>query len=98
MDSTNVRRSTKIILAFVFVFVPFVPAKDPCPDDAKCLVGNTWGSWGSPSYVMVGVGAIGAYPIYNLHNESGHHIPVVNYFETYYGVVSCSNGALWETL
>jgi hypothetical protein len=79
-----------VILAVVIIFIPCVPAVDPCPVGAKCFFGY---AWGSPSYVLSGLGAFGSYPTYDLHNESGHYIPVVNYFEGFYSFWACSKGA-----
>ncbi|HEV2139408.1 MAG TPA: hypothetical protein VGR53_11265 [Nitrososphaerales archaeon] len=79
-----------VILAVVIVFVPSVPALSPCPVGAKCFFGF---GLGSPSYVLSGMGAFGAYPIKDLRNESGQFIPVVNYFEGFYSFWACSKGA-----
>ena len=79
-----------VILGMVTIFVPCVPALVPCPVGAKCPFGF---AWGSPSYVLTGMGAVGAYPIKDLHNESGHYIPVDNYFEGFYSFWACSKSA-----
>ena len=95
------RRSKILILVvvvfFVLTFVPFVPATDPCPAGPKCPA-TLANKWGAPAYVFVGVGAFGAYPVMELRNESGHHIPVTDYFEGYYGLAGCDRGAGWAIL
>jgi len=86
-----------IVILVALVFVPFVPTTDPCPANSKCPAFAV-NIWGSPAYVLVGVGAYGAFPVMDLHNESGHYVPVTNYFEGFYGFAGCNKGAEWAIL
>ncbi len=56
------------------------------------MVINYGQDWGSPSYVLFGAGTFVAYPIQDLRNESGHYIPVNNYFEAAIVFSSCNKG------
>ncbi len=104
--TSNMRRRNLVLggvtlALLIFFFIPFIPAGGPCPWGAKCfnLRAAAANGYGSVSYVLVGFGANGAYPIKDfLHNESGHYIPVDNYLEGNYGFSACNKGEEWALM
>jgi hypothetical protein len=89
-----------VAVAIIVLFVPFVPAVGPCPLGAGCPAMMIYygRDWGSPSYVFFGTGTFVVYPEKDLHNESGHYIPVDNYFEALLILSSCNKGAEFALL